>query len=415
MAVGQLVEWLGERAIARGVDVAAGDVVSIDGAGQAIVCGLYADTVELAPLTTRVPPVGAGVRRIGPHLVATGPQLVGRTLDGNGEPIDGRGPLRCDTVHRVFARDPVTMPSVAPRRLTLGLLNFDLQLRFDEGAHVFMTGPREVAHHVMAHQHAAKRIVVIASPQCCRREHHVVRRPALPCIHVAASDDASSVQQWLVPWTGLAIADGLRARGHAVVVLIDDLDSWKPHLPHGLPRGSWATQLAQLASRAYALTSGSVSVFARAQTVTPAIAAAFDGIDLDLAAIGAPPLMSKLVRPPIKVPSRGILGHLVMQALTGGQRAREVLRYRRGMPFDSIEQLACALALVHVDELQAEAVGAFLEAYVPAMRTEHGDRLDKIRATGVLSDDDQRALLALAMAIAAPFLREARRKPGSSF
>jgi F0F1-type ATP synthase alpha subunit len=436
MAGGQLVEWTQDRAVARGLDnIAYGEVVSIDGAGQAIVCGLRDGAIDLAPLTTRTPVQNAGVRRIGPHVIPAGTMLVGRTLDVTGEPIDARGPLRCDTLHRVFGRDPYTLaPSaLGTRRMTTGLLVFDLQLRMSLGTSLWVVGDREVAYHVMAHQHAANRICVVATPRVTRRAYQSSRRPELPCIQVAPSEDASPMHQWLVPWTALAIADGLRAQGHDVVVLLDDLDRWRRHIPVGLPRGSWATQLAQLGARAYAAERGSVSIFGRIEgEVTPAVAAGFHtGIDLDLALLGHPYRRdSKLVMPPIKVPRPQLLARSLIDAaqlaelertkpwlrahpkldlstrtlISGGQKAREVLRYRNGMTLDCLEQLACALAAQHVLDLQAEAVGAFVEAFLPALRKEHGARLDAIREGGVLGEDDQKAILALAVMVAAPFL-----------
>lgn len=433
MAGGQLVQWSGDRAVVRGLDgVAYGDVVSIDGAGQAIVTELRAGEIEIAPLTTRVPAAQAGVRRIGPHVIPAGLPLVGRTLDVCGEPTDARGPLRCDTLHRVFGRDPVTLPYAGARRFTTGLLVFDLQRMLSLGTSAWLTGPRDIAYHVMAHQHAADRICIVATPRLTRRAHQGKRRPELPCIHVAASDDASSMQQWLVPWTAVAIADGLRAQGHDVVVLLDDLERWRPHIPSGLPRGSWQTQLAQLSSRAYAVEKGSVTVLGHiASEVTPSIAAAFyDGLDLHLASLGQPVARSKHVAPPISVRQPQLLSRALLDAvqlaelekykpwlrahpkldlptrtlISGGQRAREVLRYRDGMTLDCLEQIACVLAVQHVLDLHAEAVGAFIDAFLVALRKEHGPRLARIREAGVLLEDDQRAILALAMTTAAPFL-----------
>lgn len=433
MGSGQLVSWRGERATARGLDdIALGDIVSIDGAGRAIVCELRDGEIELAPLTTRVPAAGAGVRPMGRHVVPAGLPMIGRSIDATGEPLDARGPLRCDTYHRVFGRDPSRLPAVAQRRLTFGMLVLDLPRSLALGTSMVVTGPREIAHHVMCHQHAADRVCVVATPAASRRTYLAARRPVLPTIHVTAADDASTVQQWLVPWTALAIADGLREQGHDVIVLIDDLDSWRPHLAHGLPRGSWATQLAQLGSRAYATDRGSVSLLARIATPTPAVAAAFDtSLELDLAVLGHPPARAtKLVRPPIRVPSPQLLARPLLDAaqladlerykpwlrahpkldlttrrvINAGQKARECLRYRDGMPIDCLEQIACALAVNHVLDLPAEAVGAFIDAYVGTLRKEHALRLAAIRSAGVLGDDDQRALLALAVTTAAPFL-----------
>src|SRR5215207_7112891 len=139
MGSGQLVSWRGERATARGLDdIALGDIVSIDGAGRAIVCELRDGEIELAPLSTRAPVANAGVRPMGRHVVPAGLPMIGRSIDVSGEPVDARGPLRCDNYHRVFARDPFVLAAVTARRFTTGLLVFDLPQSLALGTSMFV-------------------------------------------------------------------------------------------------------------------------------------------------------------------------------------------------------------------------------------------------------------------------------------
>jgi hypothetical protein len=384
------------------------------------------DSVELTPLSPRQPPIGAAVREVGPLVVPAGDEVDGRTLDCLGDPLDGGPPLSRDMVEPVFARDP-TIIAPAYRRWTLGTLVYDLQHVFPLGASLLATGPREVFHHLLRHQVAMGRVVVLATPATTSAAQLAVRRgnprmppaDALRCVHVAAADDATPAQQWLVPWTAMAIASGLRARGREVVVAIDDLDAWRPHI-----RRAWPTELAGLASRAYATPTGSVSLIAMTRVASTTRAAAFDDtLDLLLAARGElPRLPTKLVRPPIRVASMRELGAVSVanaiahdHAQRGGSgasaddhtqrgldqaaRYRECMRVRPGATTDSLEQELALLAVFGRHELRAAAVPELVDAYLAVLRRDHAPLLATIRAAGRLTEHDERVLLAAAAAL----------------
>ncbi|HWO25571.1 MAG TPA: hypothetical protein VNO30_42820 [Kofleriaceae bacterium] len=439
---GRLTAWTAERATASGLSaVAHGALVEIDGAGPALVTALLADRVELAPLSPHPPRLGAEVRVLGPLAVPAGEELIGRAIDGLGRPLDGGGAPACVRVEPVFGRDPVVVPP-AWRRLTLGALVYDLQRVIAVGASLVAVGPEEVWLHVLRHQAAAGRVIVFATPAGTVPAHLGLRRGARParagmpaqepvrCIHVAAERDATPAQQWLVPWTAMAIASSLRAQGRDVVVAIESLDAWQLHARAFPARGSWATQLAQLTARAYARPSGSVSLLARAREVSPACASAFDEIlDLSLAVRGELPVIgTKLVRPPLRVASPGLLGQACVLAallaehqrigraypspargtgpdleLEHARRLRECLRFRTGGTLDSLEQLLGLLAVTTLPDLAVSAVAGFVDAYLARLRRDHAGTLAAIRAAGRLDADDERALLAVAAAVAATF------------
>lgn len=402
MGEGQLIAWSEEQATIRALDVASGDLIAIDGAGPALVTALFANgDVQVSPLTTRRPTPGARVQRIGPYAICASPALVGRGVDVTGAPLDDAGPVPAGVPQPVFARDPYVVRDAVQARLSLGTLVFDAQHVYATGVSLTMSGGPPIAHHVMAHQHALGRICVIASPLRTRAAYVAARR-AVPCIQVAASDEATAVQQWLVPWAALAVASSLRSQGHDVVVLLDSLDAWKPHVASAPWRGSWATQVAQLTSRAYASSRGSVSLIARAAEVTPAISAAFDAsLDFSLAVAGTPPPRgTKLVRPPIKLQSPQRLAHAVLGASSpASARLREALRLREDTPIDTLEQLLCVLAVDHLHELASERVHAFMTTFLAALRRDHAAHLAAIRSARKLTDDDLTRLLDVAAAI----------------
>src|SRR5512140_449899 len=367
--VGRLEAWNPGRAIASGLDgVAQGALVDIEGGAPALVTALFRDTVELAPLSVVRPPRHAVVRPIGPPVIPAGEDLFGRIIDSLGRPLDGGPPLALEQTTSIFGRDPSVVQPVGGGRLTLGMLAFDLQRWIGRGASLVAVGEAQLAYDVMRHQATEGRICVIATPAVLSRPQITLRCRDLPCIHIAAVSESATAAQWLVPWTAMAIADRLRARGRDVVVLLDDLAACLPHVHRFAARGTGATQLAQLSSRAYAGTRGSASLIARvdAPIIVP------DGFDLALdlrpAARGELEAhATKFVQPPIRVANPRILARacfasawlgtheraeLYAAYCDGIDRARlsEALRIRACLQylmrvFDSTAQIACLLAL----------------------------------------------------------------------
>jgi hypothetical protein len=400
--IGSIEAWGPDRATAVGLEgVAQGSLVDIEGSGPALVTALGRDRVALAPLSVVAPRRRATVRAIGPLVTSVGPDITrGRTAP-------------------IFGVDAMLAALPWRGRLTLGTLVFDLQRVIGFGAALLAIGSSELAYHVMRHQAQEGRLCVVATPAVSSPTHIAVRRRDLACVQVTAGREASAAAQWLVPWTAMAIADSLREDGHDVVVLLDRLDAWRPHVRQFPARGAWMTQLAQLASRAYAGRRGSVSLIGRVDhpAATPD---GFDAaLDLRLAMRGEiEPRPTKLVRPPIRVPDPRILGAACVASawlreherapwLPPPDAARPILsramRIRachRPDLSDSTEQIACLLAISRLDDLPIGAVEPFLGAYLAELRRAHADRLAAIRRQQQLESEDERVLIGVASQVA---------------
>jgi hypothetical protein len=420
--IGRIESWGPDRATAVGLDgVAQGSLVEIEGSGLALVTALRRDRVELAQLSIARPQPRATVRAIGPLVTPVGQQLLGRVIDCLGRALDGSSDIPRGPTAPIFGGDPMLVALPRRARLTLGTLVFDLQRVIDVGASLLAVGPGELVHHVMRHQAQEGRICILAIPAVASPKHIAVRRHDLSCIQVTAGLEASAAAQWLVPWTAMAIADSLRKEGRDVVVLLDPLGAWRPHVRQFPERGTWVTQLAQLASRAYAGHRGSVSLIGRVDHLAPA-PDGFDAVlDLRRAARGEiEPRATKLVRPPIQVPNPRILGTACVASallceheqapwlpphgaarpiLSKAMRVRACLRHRPDLS-DSTEQIACLLAICQLDELPTDAVEAFLGAYLAELRRTHVHRLAAIRQRKQLDTEDERALLDVASQVA---------------
>ena len=439
---GRLSGWTIERASASGLGgVEHGALVEIDGSGPALVTALLADRVELAPLAPRTPRLGAEVRACGPLTTPAGEHLIGRIVDCLGRALDGGPEVARDHVAPIFGREPVVYDR-GTRRVTLGALVYDLQHRIRSGMSLLATGPREVLRHVLRHQVSAGRLVVVATPAATSAAHlaalRAPRRPAfvldppeepVRCIHVAAPLEATPAQQWLVPWTAMAIASSLRARGGDVVVAIDHLDAWKAHATTFAARGSWATQLAQLASCAYSRPTGSVTLIAMTSELSATRVSAFDAVlDLSIAVRGEIPLIrtkAMLARIcALSVNRLSRICHLSWQLANfeqhgspyerlDDQRRREIeealrqracLRFRLGGTIDSLEQELGLLAIAALPAVPLHAVGTFIEAYLARLRRDHAVVLAAILAAGRLDVDNERALLEIAAQVATSFV-----------
>jgi hypothetical protein len=396
-------------------------LVDIEGSGPALVTVLGRDRVELAQLSVVAPRRRATVRAIGPLVTSVGPELVGRDVDCLGRALDGSPDITCGRTAPIFGVDSMLAALPWRGRLTLGMLVFDLQRVIGFGASLLAIGSSELAYHVMRHQAQEGRICVVATPAVSSQTHLAVRRRGLACVQVTAGLEASAAAQWLVPWTAMAIADSLREDGHDVVVLLDQLDAWRPHVRQFPERGTWMTQLTQLASRAYAGRRGSVSLISRVDhpAATPD---GFDAaLDLRLAARGEiEPRPTKLVQPPIGVPDPRILGAACVASawlreherapwrpppdaarpiLSRAMRIRACLRHRPDLS-DSTEQIACFLAISRLDDLPIGAVETFLGAYLAELRRMHANRLAAIRRQKQLDREDERVLIGVASQVA---------------
>ena len=387
---------------------------------------LLASEVEVVPLSSSQPPDGAVARRMGPLMVSVGTELVGRTIDCLGQPLDGAAPLSSRSIVPVFGRPARVVDAVPGNRLTIGAMVYDLQRFIRAGTSLLATGRREVLHHILRHQVACGRIVIVANPFATEPNHHATRRGDVRCIQVSAPPDATPAQCWLVPLTAMAIGEGLRDSGCEVVVALDDLDAWIPHATRPSTRAApWETQLGQLASRAYASHTGSVSLIAMTRRVSMARTAAFDEtLDLDIAMSGDVPLTgTKRVVPPFRTPSVRLLGAALdlaemrrraedalalypdrfdegaREELARSSALRECLRHRASAPVDSLEQQLSVMAVAHQRNIRSEDVVPFVNEFLTRVRREHAVRLAKIRTVRALTADDEETLLACAAEI----------------
>lgn len=388
---GRITEWSASAARADGLDGAAvGDRVEIDGSGPAFVTGLVSGHVELAPLSSAAPPIGASVRAAGPLQVPVGDALLGRSIDALGRPLPGGS-----VFHPLFFSAPQLRPDPKRDRLPLGLWVYDLKQRFEGGATVLASVESPAILRHMARHHARSgRVVITASlafPATAERDEIVVR----------PGPDPTPAAAWLVPWAAMAIADHVREQGRDAVVLLDSLDRWRM-LSDGFPGlGSWRTHLGRLLGHASATAKGSVSLIAMASlTLAPSVEPMFDGaIDLERALEGIPiPAGGTYIKPAIKIrpPNRvgGLMGLLAQRSdAPEALRAREALRFRPGMSADYVAELAAFLAACDLEGLKPEAVPAFLDAFVPRIPPA---TLEDLRKRGEVREEDQAAILALA-------------------
>ena len=406
--------------------------MEVDGAGPALVWALHHDHVEVAPLTSIPPTPGAAVRGLGRLSTAAGLDLVGRSVDCLGRALDRGGEGDCSALEPIFGRDPAVTGAVGPR-LTTGFLAVDLKQVIRCGSSVAVVGVRDHAHHVLRHQRTHGRLCIVASPAVAPRQYLRAQRADLDCIHVAAGPDATPAAQWLVPWTAMAIAANLRAHGEHVVVLLDSVDAWRPHARRFPEHGTWSTQLAGLASRAFATDAGSVTLIARCAEPSFELADAFDRrLDLWRAARGdvepdGPMNTWQLVRPPIRVASMHVLGGAcfanmnlqevertgswqldvatsesgLRESIDIGRRVRACLQWRPGATVDSTEQTACLFAIRHLPSLPEAAVPLFSSRYLAALRDRHAALLQRVRHDGRFVEEEELAVVALAKSVAA--------------
>lgn len=402
--------------------VAYGDRLEVAGE-PALVTGLLRDCAEVASLGPRELAPGGEVRRIGPLEVPTGDDLVGRTIDGLGRALDAGPPVAEVHLAPIFARAPSVVAARPGARLSLGAMVYDLQRLVASGTSMLAWGPNEVLLHLLRHQVASDRVVVVATLDRGAATRFEACRADLRCVHVVA--DESPAQQWLVPMTAVAIGEGLRARGRDAVVVIDALEAWRPSVGQFPERGSWDAQLEQLASRAYATENGSLSIIGSTRAARAMGGAAFhECLDLGLALRGEVPATgTKMARPPIRNPCGARLGRVILAAgaslealeasvalgrtvhpsaredIADGRLLREFLRYRPGAPVDSVEQLLVVLAALFACEeprLAAERVGSFLDTFLTTVRTHEAARLQAARAAERLTEEDVSAFLAWA-------------------
>jgi hypothetical protein len=413
------------------------DRIEFEGGGQGLVTALFRDGVEAVPLDSSPVPERSSARVAGPLAIAAADDLIGRTLDALGRPLDGGAPLEPRILQPVFVppapwgREPIR------RRWTTGLLVYDLKQVLPMGGAILARGQIPfLLKHLLRHQAAEGRMCIYARPGFSGSSGRTFRQllevedrrltplpgPLPPCIFIESGRDPTPASQWLVPWTAMAIGVALSERGRDMVVILDSLEGWKPHVERFPNEGAWLSQVGRLASLCRPGPRGSVTLVAAATVPTAhEIEGFFDGeLDGERARQGLPVLDgTKTVRPPLKTDLRS-LGRAVtglaeleeMESrhprIAGAENARfrDALRLRAALRFrptlspDSAEQLLTFLALCDLSDLPLLSVEDFASAFEKRLRQEHGPKLAAIRRDRAYGEKDRTEFGELAREIA---------------
>ncbi len=170
-----------------------------------------------------------------PFTIPVGDAMVGRMVDSMGLPIDGKGDIRVDASKAVFATSPlITERAPVEDFLHSGTKVIDALVPLGKGQRQLimgdrMTGKTTVAVDAILSQKGRNTICIY----CCVGKAVVglekvisvlVERGALNyTVVVAATDNATAGEQYIVPFSAATIGDYFMRKGHDVLVVFDDL------------------------------------------------------------------------------------------------------------------------------------------------------------------------------------------------
>ena len=232
------------RTVGDGVATVAGldtvgseELVAFDSGaiGMALELGMDDTGVVLLSASGRVV-AGEGVRMLGrlPE-VRVSDELLGRLVDPLGNPLDGGPPILGGTPCELLRRAPeLTARTAVSKPLHTGLTVIDGAIPIGRGQRELIVGDRDVgktslALDVIAAQRAGDvRCVYVAVGQPMSRiltERDTLRRAScLDNVVIVAGDASMSPgMQYLAPYAGATIAEGLTEHGGDALVIFDDL------------------------------------------------------------------------------------------------------------------------------------------------------------------------------------------------
>jgi type III secretion protein N (ATPase) len=280
---------LGTALVVTGLDVAVGETCEILGPGDepsllAEVVGFSEEGALLAPLgAVRGLVPGAEVRaRPLASSVPTGAAVLGRVLDALGRPLDGGLPL--DSGPRAplhaAAPDPLTRPLI-DRPLETGIRAVDTLLTVGTGQRIGVFaaagGGKSTLLGMLARFVRADAIVLALIGERGREvgefmAHNLGEQGLARTALVVATADRSALERARAAATATAIAEGLRAEGRDVLLLIDSvtrharalreigLAAGEPPVRRGFPPSVFA-ELPRLFERAGRTREGSITAF----------------------------------------------------------------------------------------------------------------------------------------------------------
>ena len=200
----------------------------VDLATDQIGCVLLGDIATVS--------AGSRVRGSGEVVrVPVGPELLGRVVDALGRPLDAGGPITASASAPVEQPAPAIVErALVERPLATGLLVIDATIPIGRGQRELIIGDRgtgktAIALDTMIHQRSSAVICVYAAigqkASSVAQVLDAVRRYGAPerCVFVVGAADAAPGMQWLTPYAACSMAEYFMARGHDVLLVLDDL------------------------------------------------------------------------------------------------------------------------------------------------------------------------------------------------
>ncbi len=179
---------------------------------------------------------GSRVRGTGEVVRApVGAALLGRVVDPLGTPLDGGDAIVAEAFAPVEQpAPPIVDRALVTRPLATGLLVVDAMIPLGRGQRELIIGDRgtgktAIAVDTMINQRSSDVICVYAAigqkASSVAQVIDAVRRYGAPerCCFVIGEADALPGLQWLTPYSACSIGEYFMARGHDVLLVIDDL------------------------------------------------------------------------------------------------------------------------------------------------------------------------------------------------
>lgn len=170
-----------------------------------------------------------------PFTIPVGAALVGRMVDAMGAPIDGKGEIPAETNKPVFAMSPmITERAPVEEFLHSGTKMLDAMVPLGKGQRQLimgdrMTGKTTLAVDAILSQKGrgviciycciGKALVGLEKVVGVLMEHGALNYTAV----VAATDNATAGEQYIVPFTAASVGEYFMRKGHDVLVVFDDL------------------------------------------------------------------------------------------------------------------------------------------------------------------------------------------------
>ena len=167
--------------------------------------------------------------------VPVGTALLGRVIDALGKPLDGGEPLVAEALAPVEQPAPAIIDrALVTRPLATGLLVIDAMIPLGRGQRELIIGDREtgktaIAVDTIINQRASDVICVYAAvgqkASSVAEVIEAVRRYGAPerCLFVVGEANAAPGLQWLTPYAACTMAEHFMAKGHDVLLVLDDL------------------------------------------------------------------------------------------------------------------------------------------------------------------------------------------------